>query len=314
MLKNELEAVISSDERWSGISTLILAAGIIGEYVVIKWLEHISVKTLRHLFKRPSPRILTLWSKRTRISLEVVFAALVVLGVVGEWYFAGRIAKNANLLQQNADAELAEAATAASDAIQRAERADARTLREIDARLELQSRLVWEGPRDIQIIGARARFKKYLTEFRTQPINILVCGQQLLVLGDQEITQSEGALSLVLKESGWEVKPFNDASIVRQCGTIGEQIEVLVDSDAPTRTKDAATMFVAVLDTAILQGFPVQELSQSGLKQNGIDIKRNEIGVMVRRHMSRLPGLVVRDLQKLFNERLRKRISRGATQ
>ena len=39
MLKEELEAIIASDNVWSGRSTLVLAIGILGEYVVLPFFD-----------------------------------------------------------------------------------------------------------------------------------------------------------------------------------------------------------------------------------------------------------------------------------
>jgi hypothetical protein len=190
MLKDELEAIISSDEAWSTRCTFVLAIGIVGEYVVVKWLEHLSVKQIRILFKAARATILTKWTKRTRIVLEILFAMMVVAGVGGEYGFSARIAKNANLLQQLADKDLADAQDVAATASQRAGRAntraaqaigqatnaDARTLREIDARLAIEKQLKLQGPRWLLLESNKAVFVKALLPFAGQPITVMDCG------------------------------------------------------------------------------------------------------------------------------------------
>lgn len=99
MLKDELEAVIRSDNVWAGRSTLVLAVGILGEYVLLPFLEE------THHWKK--------WAK-------VACAVLVVAGIVGEYGFSSRIAQNAGRLQTMADQDLAEAVDNAAKANERA--------------------------------------------------------------------------------------------------------------------------------------------------------------------------------------------------
>lgn len=87
MLKDELEVIIASDSVWSGRSTLVLAIGILGEYAVLPFLEE-----KIH------------WKRLTK----AFFAVLVVAGIVGEYLFSERIARNASELQRLADVELSD--------------------------------------------------------------------------------------------------------------------------------------------------------------------------------------------------------------
>jgi hypothetical protein len=94
MTKAELEAAIALANTWSGRSTLILAIGILGEYVGLPFLEN----------KR--------WHKHAK----VFFAILVVAGIVGEYEFSSQIAQNAFELQRISDGELKDATDKATKA------------------------------------------------------------------------------------------------------------------------------------------------------------------------------------------------------
>ena len=114
MTKDELEAAISGANIWSGRSTLVLAVGILGEYAILPFLE-----------KRR-------WYKLAKI----LFAAMVVAGIVGEYKFSSQIAQSAGELQRMSDADLGDALHMARDA---------------DTKLStLESRLIRIlGPRDL---------------------------------------------------------------------------------------------------------------------------------------------------------------------
>jgi hypothetical protein len=100
MTKDELEIAIKSASVWSGRSTLLLAVGILGEYVLLPFLER------KH------------WLR----SAKIVLGVLVVAGIVGEYEFSSRIAQYADELQRISDRELQAATDKASDAdLKRAE-------------------------------------------------------------------------------------------------------------------------------------------------------------------------------------------------
>jgi hypothetical protein len=44
MLKDELEAIIASDNIWSGRATLLLAIGILGEYAALPFFEDANIE------------------------------------------------------------------------------------------------------------------------------------------------------------------------------------------------------------------------------------------------------------------------------
>jgi|SRR5579863_6389656 len=98
MTKEQLEALIKSENVWALRSTLVLALGILGEYVVLPLFEKRE--------KKPP------WTKL----VKVVFALLVVGGIGGEYEFSSKIANNALQLQTLADSELQSATRQAGDA------------------------------------------------------------------------------------------------------------------------------------------------------------------------------------------------------
>lgn len=97
MSKEELEAAIKLANVWSGRSTIILGIGILGEYVLVPFLE-------KGRWKNP---------------VKIVCAILVVGGIVGEYEFSSQIAQHAANLQRLSDHELADATTKAGEANER---------------------------------------------------------------------------------------------------------------------------------------------------------------------------------------------------
>jgi len=89
MFKQELELIIKSDNVWANRSTLVLAAGILGEYVVLPFLAEKEVH----------------WKKFARIFCAV----LVIGGILGEYGFSRRIAGLVEELQGISDQELGDA-------------------------------------------------------------------------------------------------------------------------------------------------------------------------------------------------------------
>jgi hypothetical protein len=90
MTKEQLAALIKSENLWAARSTLILAIGILGEYVILPLLEK----------KEKHPR------STARTLVKAAFALLVVAGIGGEYWFSSKIADHALELQTLADAEL----------------------------------------------------------------------------------------------------------------------------------------------------------------------------------------------------------------
>jgi hypothetical protein len=120
MLKDELEAIIASDNAWSGRATLLLAIGILGEYVAAPFFEHANLALMMAVFRSRRATALRNVIKRCGAVFKTLFAAMVLVGVVGEYGFSSRIAINANRLQQIADQELFGATDRATRAIEQA--------------------------------------------------------------------------------------------------------------------------------------------------------------------------------------------------
>lgn len=122
MTKEALEAAINSANIWSGRATLVLAIGILGEYVLLPFLKK---------------------GRWYESAAKIIFAILVVSGIAGEYEFSSQIAQKSAELQRLSDAEVAaannEAANAKKDAEslrldvaranERAAKADAETAR-----------------------------------------------------------------------------------------------------------------------------------------------------------------------------------------
>src|SRR5580700_5605530 len=120
MLKDELEAIIKSDNIWAGRSTLILAIGILGEYVVLPFFEKKEIPPDQNAWFTTRKGLSA--KKRSDLHvgkklLKIFFAVLVVAGIAGEYEFSSRIALNADKLQQIADQDLTDATDTARAAI-----------------------------------------------------------------------------------------------------------------------------------------------------------------------------------------------------
>jgi hypothetical protein len=193
MLKDELEAIIKSDNGWSGRATLMLAIGILGEYTILPYFEHGGIKLFRSIFKGSRPSVLAAWSKRCKAILKFVFAVLVLLGVVGEYGFSSRIAENANRLQLIADQDLSEtqertiAATNLADKLsvlleqqrltaarfeRQATLAESALQKELDqVNIDVKRR----EPRPVLLLAAHVRTDSRLQPFEGQRVHIFDC-------------------------------------------------------------------------------------------------------------------------------------------
>lgn len=120
------------------------------------------------------------------------------------------------------------------------------------ARARLQERLVWQGPREILIWGARDLFAKRLKPFGKQVATTSICGPQAFVGGlPGEINFAENALSRVLIRAGWKVDPFPFPVILTNCAS--ETVFLGVRPDAPQETRDAAIELQSILNEVLLQ-------------------------------------------------------------
>lgn len=91
MDKNTLEQLLSTYNWWSGVSTIAVAVGILGEYVA------------HFIFEKEARE------NRLEMGVSILFGVLVLGGVVGEYQFGKRISQVAEHLQQIADTEVAAA-------------------------------------------------------------------------------------------------------------------------------------------------------------------------------------------------------------
>jgi len=283
MLKEELEAIIASDNVWSGRSTLALAIGILGEYVVLPFFD--KTKTIlvpwprfwnasrKLLGLKGSPIALWVDSAPWKKWIKLSFAFMVLAGIVGEYGFSARIAMNANRLQQLSDQDLRKATEAAGDAITQAgnisDRADrlagileterknaARFQKESDAaRLALNKQLRSQGPRYLLLREAAPTLARELAPFAGQRAALLICG---LYRNDREALETWGTLANILgpdtvdgvKGSNW--KMVRNDPIWYNCSLSMQGVVVFVSSLAPQRTRDAAD----ALGRALLKTLP----------------------------------------------------------
>lgn len=136
---------------------------------------------------------------------------LVVLGVVGEFWFDSVIADfdiglrviDDEVLRQSR-LDTLDASIGAALATQEAAQADARARSEIDARLTLEKDVLWKGPRDVLLSAAQSRFDNRLRRFGAQRFRNSVCA--LMIPGGgiaDETAGTENTLGSVLRHAGW---------------------------------------------------------------------------------------------------------------
>jgi len=191
MTKEALEAAIQSANTWAGRSTIALAIGILGEYVLVPFLD----ETRR-------------WHKIAKI----VFAVLVVAGIFGEYTFSSRIAQKAAQLQRLSDQEVAVANQRASEANERAssnEKETARLRKEAEderlARVELQTQLEPRGLTRRQI----ATLDDYLSHQQSRTLITIKVNP-----GDPEAFQYAAKLQNVIQKSGWKSEIDTDLHLL----------------------------------------------------------------------------------------------------
>ena len=171
MTKDELEAAIRVANTWSGRSTLVLAIGILGEYVLLPFLE----------------------KKRWQKGAKIFCAVLVVAGIFGEYEFSSQISQNAGDLQRLSDTEVADARAVASKADDHAKSADAsgkqlgidlevekqktsRFQKDADvARLALESQVGQASARYLLLNKGKDQFLKATVPFMGQKVELLSC-------------------------------------------------------------------------------------------------------------------------------------------
>jgi len=103
--KNALEQLLSSYNWWMGVSTIAVALGILGEYVA------------HFIFEEEARR------NKREMAISILFGALVLGGVVGEYVFGKRLTQVSEQLQQIADEAVAQSNKDAAQARRDAETA-----------------------------------------------------------------------------------------------------------------------------------------------------------------------------------------------
>jgi hypothetical protein len=221
-----------------------------------------------------------LWLKRkdltkTDITLTIIAGIAISLGVGGEYLFGSKASEAAmrleNLSEQRVadlNKEAGDARIEAGKAVERASKADERASKnekeaaglrkaaedERLARVKLQERLVWQGPRNLAIENAKTAFVERLSVFRGQQFTSAVCRDDLFRSGQppQEILFAENAISVTLRRLGWVTLNTDPMSpnLLNNINCNG--IIVTVRSDAPERTLIAARELQAILNEVLL--------------------------------------------------------------
>lgn len=164
MTKPELEALLGAYEWWMSASTIALAVGILGEYIL-------------HFI--PGEKL-----SRARVLLGILLAVLVVGGVAGEYITGDGLAQTTRTLRGIADKEVEQANAQAADADQKAEE-------ERLARRKIEAEL---SPRALDA-EARAALIAHLRDSSGQV-------QVIAVPNPEARSLAQGFLS-ALQEAGW---------------------------------------------------------------------------------------------------------------
>ncbi len=120
-----------------------------------------------------------------------------------------------------------------------------------DARVEIEERLIWEGPRDIPIENAKDLFSKRLRSFSGQLFVEEICGVTDMEPPRGEKQYVAESISRALIQAGWKVSPYPFSMYSAPCEEEG--ITVLIRSRASKTTSDAASALQSVLDEVLLQ-------------------------------------------------------------
>jgi hypothetical protein len=276
MLKDELEAIIASDNDWSTRSTLVLAIGILGEYVVVPYFEHANITLVRTLFRSQRATVLSRTVRRCAALFKFLFAFMVVAGVIGEYGFSSRIARKAGELQRIADVELAEANRRAEQATilagnigNRADKLAAllKTEQRTTAQFQKQAtiaRLALEkGLKELNLNvrrrGSRANLvgeahienDLRLRPFKGQIVLVVFCTQAaeaalVPTAGELEQEQIYTALRMDLAIAEWSPE-MDEQKCSPRSG-----LEIMVDPTTRSTTRRAAEALASVLQDALL--------------------------------------------------------------
>jgi hypothetical protein len=299
-LENEvsrLELSIDGLEKWLWISSAAVALGVALE---VAFLIH-EYREDRNIWRRgiisppsrPSLRVL---------SFEIASVLLVVAGIVGELWVGvisanrniGLRSKNTKLIglvrekAGNADERATTASSDAAKASNHEEKLEARTEREIDARLKLEKDLLWEGPRYRLLYSERALFNEHLKRFAGQRFKVSVCILERGMSPGNEVDLTALAMRLLLAGAGWVpsgwpgLPPF-DLMIPDCSGAPGISVGFL--EGAPEETRAAAVELRSTIKTVLKQNPYVSGIVNSwGIAKSNGAFPKDEIEVHVGVH------------------------------
>ncbi|MFZ0684334.1 MAG: hypothetical protein WAM89_02225 [Terriglobales bacterium] len=264
MDKNTLEQLLSTYNWWSGVSTIAVAVGILGEYVA------------HFIFEKEARE------NRLEMGLSILFGVLVLGGVVGEYQFGKRISQLAEQLQQIADAEVAAARRDAELARKQSADTNERAAQIEQHAAEENSRsakalVAAENARkkaegfNLQIAQANeraaeaeretARLKAALADRQLTDAQVKSIGNKLRPYSGQEweVTtyrdnkESVGITERIyqsLQMAGWKFLPMTTWRGLMG-GLVGIKVDVHPDADEPTQR--AADALVAALQAEGLE-------------------------------------------------------------
>jgi hypothetical protein len=187
-----LEALLSKYNWWMGLSTIAVALGILGEYVA------------HFIFERDAK------PNRIEMFLGVLFAFLVLGGVVGEYIFGSKLSDATGRLQRQADVEVAMLGKSAAEAAKDA--AEAKTSQQ-GLEIQLAQQQERAATAEKFLLELRERMKpRFLTaeqiafmveEFKANP-NAGEVNVQFLS-GDDESFDFAKQIAAALSAGGWRI-------------------------------------------------------------------------------------------------------------
>lgn len=255
-----IESLSSSLESWLyfWVSLVVLGVAIEIAVVVLDYREELEDFHRGTIRSPEKPR-------RLKFGVEFFAATLVVIGVAGELAIdvrAGTLqtklrSKNEELIQLLEGA----AGKALSDAVEVGinleleKQKTARFEKEAgEARLALETRVTGQGPRYLLLRGAASKLAKELSRFHEQRAALLVCG---IYKSERETLETWGSLANILgpdtingvKGAGWKMVRGNP--IWDKCFLSMQGVAVMVSSDSPKTTRDAAEALSRLIDSVV---------------------------------------------------------------
>jgi hypothetical protein len=246
MDKTALETLLSSYNWWMGISTIAVAVGILGEYAA------------HFIFEAEARR------NKREMTVSILFGALVLGGVVGEYIFGKKLSQVSEQLHQMADTEVAQANEDAAAA-----RKDAEGLR---LQIAQTNERAANAERETARLTAQLA-DRTLTDKQVQSIAgklIVFKGQEYTLTAYWQSKESLGIANRVhqtLQMARWSYFDEGSKSMMMG-GVIG--IFVFTHPDADERTKQAAEGIVEALHGEGLEAATKLQSSQNNPKHNKI--------------------------------------------